>query len=63
MNIFMTYRVVQLHDFYLKYYNNYIRIYGKPISFNDYLLEFDCAINNNKDIGLLKQFLVKFFKN
>jgi hypothetical protein len=44
----MTYKVVDLHKFYLKCRSNYIASYKTDISFNDYLLEFACEMNNNK---------------
>jgi hypothetical protein len=42
LNIFMSYKVVQLNNMYLKYSQKYIANYKIDISFTDYLLEFAC---------------------
>jgi hypothetical protein len=48
MNIFMTYKVADLLRFYSNYKKEYVDAYNMDVSFNDYLLEIACEINNNK---------------
>jgi hypothetical protein len=56
-NIFMTYKVVQLYDFYLKHKMQYLRLFKSDISKNDYLLELVREINKNRKHRIIKAIL------
>jgi hypothetical protein len=49
LDILMTFTIDQLHTEFLKYKPKAEEAYKTSISFVDYLLEFACEINNNKE--------------
>jgi hypothetical protein len=61
INIFMTYNVEQLHSAFLTFRTNYQTVHKMNITFVDYLLEFACEINNNKEHRTIHAIPVQVF--
>jgi hypothetical protein len=61
INILMTYSVEQLHSAFLTFRTNYQAGHKMNVTFVEYLLEFLCEINNNKEHRTIHDIPIRVF--